>query len=331
MTIDIQKLERYVFETLEVSLKPVPWQGIGDLPLFLQHQYSYMEIQLLGNSFLLMVDEEMEEKSPANLRKHTDILRSHWSGEIIYVRDRIASYNRKRLIQYKIPFIIPGNQMYLPTLALDLREHFRTLRHETKSFTPSTQALLVYILLNGRGLTGINPSQMAKKLNYSSMTMTRAFDELESAELVIRTSKGKECFFQLNGSSKEVWSKSMAFLQTPVKKRLHLASPSLSILPGPRAGLSALCDYSMLSQPPVPVIAISKHEYNVHKGSNNIVVVPEYETAAIDVEIWSYVPNLLAVGEVVDPLSLWLSLKEQSETDERIEDALEQLLKGVKW
>ena len=83
MAIDLHKLERYMFETLGVYLKPVPWNGVGKLSLFLQQHYSYVVIHLLGYSFLLMVDEGKEEKSPANLRKHTKLLGAQWSGEII--------------------------------------------------------------------------------------------------------------------------------------------------------------------------------------------------------------------------------------------------------
>ena len=37
----------------------------------------------------------------------------------------MASYERKRLIEQKVPSIVPGNQLYLPDLGLDLREYFR--------------------------------------------------------------------------------------------------------------------------------------------------------------------------------------------------------------
>ena len=44
---------------------------------------------------------------------------------MVYVTGALASYERKRLIEQKVPFMVPGNQLYLPDLGIDLREYFR--------------------------------------------------------------------------------------------------------------------------------------------------------------------------------------------------------------
>jgi len=59
-----------------------------------------------------------------------DMLQARQQADLIYVRAQVTAYNRKRLIEQKVPFIVPGNQMYLPMLAIDLREHFRRIREE---------------------------------------------------------------------------------------------------------------------------------------------------------------------------------------------------------
>lgn len=66
----------------------------------------------------------------------------------IYVTDALASYERKRLIEQKVPFIVPGNQLYLPELGIDLREYFRQRAGSAESpLSPSAQALLITALL----------------------------------------------------------------------------------------------------------------------------------------------------------------------------------------
>ena len=45
------------------------------------------------------------------------------------------------------------------------------------------------------------------------------------------------------------------------------------------------------------------------------------------VELWRYNPNKLASGEIVDRLSLALALRDDE--DERIEEAVEEMLDGV--
>jgi hypothetical protein len=86
--------------------------------------------------------------------------------------------------------LFPGNQMYLPMLAIDLREHFRRIREETPTFSPSTQVVVLHALLRDAGQVLI-PTEMAQLLGYSAMTMTRAFDELETASLAEVTIRGR--------------------------------------------------------------------------------------------------------------------------------------------
>jgi hypothetical protein len=48
-----------------------------------------------------------------------------------------------------------------------------------------------------------------------------------------------------------------------------------------------------------------------------------------EVEVWSYNPELLSGGQIVDRLSLYLSLKDNE--DERVEAALEHMMEAVSW
>jgi hypothetical protein len=53
--------------------------------------------------------------------------------------------------------------MYLPMLGLDMREHFRRLREEIPTFSPSTQVVVLYALLRDAGQVLI-PIEMAPRL-----------------------------------------------------------------------------------------------------------------------------------------------------------------------
>ncbi len=123
------------------------------------------------------------------------------------------------MIEQKVPFIVPGNQMYLPMLAIDLREHFRRIREESPTFSPSTQVVVLHALLRAAGHVLI-PAEMAPRLAYSAMTMTRAFDELETANLAEVTVRGRERCLRFTGGRKEIWGNALPFLRSPVSKRL---------------------------------------------------------------------------------------------------------------
>jgi hypothetical protein len=53
------------------------------------------------------------------------------------------------------------------------------------------------------------------------------------------------------------------------------------------------------------------------------------EHATARIEVWSYPPERLGDHEMVDPLSLYLSLRNSQ--DERVQQQLEQLIAEVKW
>ena len=56
-----------------------------------------------------------------------------------------------------------------------------------------------------------------------------------------------------------------------------------------------------------------------------------YEGTEVDytIEVWRYDPGLLAFNGFIDPLSLYIVFKDSE--DERIQKALEQILKTYLW
>jgi len=296
----------------------------------LQDYYSFYEVELLNVQCLLMVDRNRPEQSPAVIRKHMKKVQDKWAGKIVYIRERVTSYNRKRLIEQKLPFVVPGNQMYLPMLGMDLREHFRNIRIELKRFKPSTQALFIYYILYCSPGTEITPTELAGGLRYTTMTMSRAFDELEDSGLVDITERGRERFLRFRESKRDTWEKAQQFLRSPVRKR-QLIAPLHMDCQWPRAGMTALAHYTMLSAPKIAVFALRNEEWKLLEQQK--VAKPAIrEPGSYEVEIWKYAPTMFSKDGLVDPLSLYLSIKDSTEgLDERVEIALDELLEGVLW
>ncbi|NLB54842.1 MAG: hypothetical protein GX811_03590, partial [Lentisphaerae bacterium] len=251
-----------------------------------------------------------------------------WDGLIVYVRERMASYNRKRLVEHKVPFVVPGNQMYLPMLGIDLREHFRMLNESKEVLRPATQVVLIQSLLLGAGDLG--PTALSLELGYSIMAMSRALDELKAVELVHTTIRGRERHVRLAGSRREVWEKAQPYLRNPVVKRYGVNLLPGAKLPGPRAGLGALAHYSMLNELENVEVALARGDWKRVLETGNIEptgVINEPGTTIV--EIWSYSPILFSDGDFVDRLSLYLSLRDTQ--DERVQAALNQMIKEELW
>jgi len=317
----------YMKETLDIAAQPKKWIAAEKLPFYLQNIYVFFKVSILDTPCLAMAAKDEVEQTPATIHKHILMVQKKWDHEIIYVHPKVSSYNRKRLIEHKVPFVVPGNQMYLPFLGIDLREHFKKIRNSDPQCSPSTQTVVLYALLHDTG-NGFTPKMLAGPLGYTPMTMTRAFDELQAAGLGEITMEGRERVLRFDRNKKDLWENARKFLRNPVKKRLWVKSFINEPL-GVKAGLTALAHYSALAEPANPVFAMTGKKWKKIKNRNGVKELTIAEPDAFELEIWSYSPRLLEIGNVVDRFSLYLSL--QAKNDERVESALEKMMEQITW
>ncbi len=322
----IQQLEQYIREDLGISVDISPWEKRSGVPQYLRDRYRFVRMAMLGTDCVLMADTG-EEQTPAVISKHLQQVRARHGVEVVYVCHAVTSYNRKRLIEQKVPFIVPGNQMYLPMLAIDLREHLKRLREKKPIFRPSTQVLILHVLWR-KETTTMTPAEIAHRLGYAAMTMTRAFDELETAGIGEHSFLGKERHLHIAESGKALWEKVLPYLNTPVRKRFYVAS-SLQMKSGVPAGQSALAHYTLLAEPKIRVLAFSADEWKAQMLQTKVLELASPDPEAFEIELWKYAPAHFSQEGRVDRLSLYLSLKDSA--DERVQSALDALLGDMEW
>lgn len=326
----LARLKDYLRRDLALDLETSRWDGGGQLPLLFRDRYDFHACRLLDEPCLLMVARRDDEATPAGVKKHVDMVAGIAGRETIYVAGAMPAYNRRRLIEHKVAFIVPENQMYLPTLGLDLREHVRGLRKPgSRFFSPSTQAMLLHAIYSGAGFDAdVSPLELSKRLAYSKMTLTRVFDELEAAALGEVETRGRERTLRFRMSKRELWARALPRLRSPVKRTVVAPPPSGNI-PIPAAGGSALSEYTMLAGPSRAVYAMTVEMWKAFHpaGRGDPRSMPDDDSVAV--EIWSYAPLAFGRRGCVDPLSLLLSVGEVD--DERVEAAREELLEAVPW
>jgi len=321
-----KRVQEYLHGTLGALVQTAAWEGAARLPACLTGRYRFARMELMDREMLLLLDESAAQEPPAIIEKQIGQVRAKWPSAVIYVRDRVTAYNRKRLIERRVPFIVPGNQMYLPELGVDLREHFRTITPTRPQLRPSTQAVLLYLLLHPE-LPELVAARLAPVLGYSAMTLSRALDELESSELAETEILGRERLLRLRACGQETWERAKPQLIDPVKTRYFITVRRGSIA-GLRAGQDALASYSMIAEPRKPVLAVSQEEWASLEAVGVDVEIHDREEASTEIEVWKYPPREYRRPGCVDPLSLLLSLRQT--TDERIEQMLEMLEETVK-
>lgn len=319
----VESLKNYLKETLNISINVHRWKNPGNLPFFLKDSYEFFKFSIFDQTCLLMVSKESDEITPGLISKHYKQIQKICDDCIIYAQSVLSSYNRKRLVEHNIPFIIPGNQMYLPHLGIDLREHFRRLHgKKDKAFSPASQAVVLYALVH-QTRENLTASHLTKKLGYTLMTINRVFAELKAAQIGEFFQEGRVRCWTFS-DKRTLWKQAAAFLRSPVKKRLWLKSHQLKIL----AGLTALSHLSLLAPPPLPVFAATMNQWEIWQKLG-FEELPSADGADIQLEIWHYDPELFAKNNIADPFSLYLSLK--ANKDERIESALEEMMEKIEW
>ncbi|MHB8815492.1 MAG: hypothetical protein ACYDAE_19815 [Steroidobacteraceae bacterium] len=325
-----EDLRRYLHDVLGPIPEISRWSGPAKTPYYLRDAFEFRELTLLGRKLLLAIEQRKKGIPPASVRDQIAALRRIAGIPVVYVTTALASYERKRLVQQKVPFIVPGNQLYLPELAIDLREYFRRRASPaTTGFSPSTQAMLITALLRVPWNSVWQPSDAATTLGYTSMTVSRAVKELTEADIGEIRRELRVRTLNFVGGSAEVWRKAKPFLRSPVK-RIVWSLPVETLQPSetPVAGLSALAEQTNLAEPQWPVRAVTSRRW-LSATRAGLAPLPEPVSGAVEWQVWTYDPGLGTSRKIVDPLSLTLSL--QSESDERVQLALEGLKENYPW
>jgi DNA-binding MarR family transcriptional regulator len=319
-----QTIANYLAATLGIEPQFRDWSGVSALPHLLRAAYDFSQMALLNQTFLLLLKTGEDAFSPATLAKHLSWLAENTGFRGIFGALSLESFTRKRLIEHKIPFIVPGNQLYLPDLGIDLRERFRKQKARTDMLSAPAQAVLLARLLRKPPVKDWTATSLAGCLNTTKMSMSRAIDDLEAKGFIHILPQGRQKFIKFTAQGRALWEKALPALASPVYKRVYLEKIELSDLT--LAGISALSKLSMITADARQVYAISRAGWERLRPSVTTVPIPE---APVELELWRYDPTLFSSNKTVDTLSLVLSFA--GEKDERIEQALRRMLKEFQW
>ncbi len=319
----------YLHEALGADARIRRWGGAQKLPYFLQDAFDLHELQLRDKQILLASGRKERLPALSTLRAQLDKLAHIAERPVVFATSTLASYERKRLVEQKIPFVVPGNQLYLPDLGIDFREYFRQPKEAVTAFTPATQAIFIAALLRREWEGELRPAEAIAELGYTAMTLSRAIRELTAAGLVVASREGRARGVRVNHPPAQAWEHAAPFLRSPVKRAIWVDYRGRAKGLHPLlAGLSALASYSMLAEPEHPVYALGPVQWKIAQDAG-VKALPVPQPDASLWQVWSYTPSLMKRAAKVDPLSLTLSL--QGEQDDRVQQALDELRGQFPW
>ncbi len=303
---------------------------LGSVPLFLRSAYRLVALDLFGCRFIVAIEEETAEgATPAEYARQVETLRAALGTPVVLGLRPIPTHARNRLVQQRVPFIVPGRQLFLPFLAVDLREREPLLhRPSQKVLSDAAQAVLLGHLL-GKSVEGIPLRDVASEAGYSAMTLSKVADELEAKGLAIAARAGKQRTLRFGGPRRELWDRSLPAMASPVRSRLYVKRGPSWPTAFTIAGLTALERYTSIMDDSVPTFAVWRNELRRAITTGEIIICKIADDADALVEGWAYAPARLGTGDFVDRLSLYLSLRESP--DERVQKELRTLLEGMGW
>ena len=275
---------------------------------------------------LLFAEPKGKVATPRCLSVTANNLTSLLQLPIVFLLPACPAYERQRLIDKDVYFVVSEKYVHLPMLLAN--ERVRKTK-QAKALTPVAQYLLLYHLQIG-SIEGLAARDIEDKIPYSYASITLGLTCLEDLGLckkVAEASKRKVTHFDMKG--KNLWEQAQPFLVNPVEERIY-CDGLLSDDSFPECGINALAHYTRLNPDPERTIMMSVKQLRNFKSSEALVRPNEFDGNII-IEAWKY-PPVTAIGvkaEWVDKLSLAISLREDE--DPRVEGEVERLINETEW
>lgn len=293
----------------QIDLESIDMASLRRVGLHIRKSFSLYKGKLLDRPIAFMSPISDTEWNPKQIAIYLNVISQQLVMPVVFAIDKLASFQRIRYIEKHIPFVIPGQQLFIPQLLVDLKSTNDKLEVKRAFFRPSTQCMLFYHL-ECESIEEMQQQEIADKLSYSDMTISRAMDELEDKKIDLLMDK------------QILWEKVKPYLSSPIRKMVYVNELDNTIPIYP-SGINALAHYTDIAGEENTTYAISIDTYDKIKDSDKISYSDTYRKHTL--EVWNYDPHLLTRDIHVDPLSLYVSMYDE-ELDERTLLALDQLI-----
>lgn len=308
----------------------------GKLPLYLRDEYQWFEAELEDKKCLFAVVNTENFGGISQFGKHFQKVKEITEMPVVAVFDYLEAYNRKRLIEKKIAFVVPDKQLYIPEFIIDLREYSIAAKKKKGALNPLAQQILLLFILDKENKFEIEQltfKSLAALFGTNPMGITRAVESLKNQELIeIIGDKEKTIHFIADKRNLWLMAKKHRIFINPVQIRVFVDElpQNINLL---HAYDNALTEYTDINPVRQEYYAIEKGMFQALKKTNALINENTYE-GRFCFEVWKYNPMtinklLFENNQTVDPLSLLLCYDDNY--DERVEMAMEQIERDFIW
>lgn len=296
------------------------------IPLAIKNFFDIDLALIEGIEVVILSTDELNTKG---LKKHLELFEKALQLPLLLNIGTGNGTLQKFLMEKNIAFVMGENTVYMPKFLIWIKDlsgkaNFRPT--SGKKLSKLSQMVMIHMLLSQRKALDINT--IAESFNVSIMSASRVLNELSAQKLLSVEKRGREKAYHL--VQPLLVDKVLGLMDSPKRGIVFVKKSTLSQIDGlMAASFHALSYYSDL--------ASMQNEYAVEKSRFNVNIETygeAYDDDYVKIEFWKYDPSTLDENKsgIVDPISLYLSLKEEIRVmdDIRVKNAYDSLYNRIK-
>ena len=287
--------------------------------------FSFFDGEIYGMNLLFLKPTKNNPK-PLECSITAERMQTIFGLPVVFILSPGPSYERQRLIDKGVYFVMGDRFAFLPTLVAN--ERIRKTRPAKRLSLVAQYTLLYHLQIES--LEGLSAREMTDKLPYSYESITlglTCLEDLALCEKISIGSKAKLIHFLAKG--RELWEKAQNYLINPVEKRLFCDAIN-SDTNYSNCSINALSHYSWLNPDDNRMIMMRKKDLQNLTSNNSLLNMNEFD-GKVMIEVWKY-PVVSSPGQTsewVDKLSLVISLRD--DPDARVEGEVERVINEIEW
>lgn len=316
-------MKDYLEKTLRQQVSIKANNSLCDkLPLAFKGRYYFFDIETNGVHWIAI--KPKSDAGLVTLRKDRAKVQAAAGLNCAIFMDSTTCYIKEKLIDEGIPFVLADKQVYLPFIGYLLSNSGDRDIAPVQLISYLTQKLILTAIYEK--WDKVTVSEAAVRLGVTKTSVTRCFDEIEYLSIDILDAKGKSRAITVSEDRKQLWEKLQSVLRNPVIARYELRE---DIHLDKKAGITALCEYSLLSDNDYPTYAITKKEITKTGIKKMKRVRRGEEIGCVVLELGYFID--FENKKIEDPLSVVLTLSDEEKQDERISISINEMLEEYVW
>lgn len=316
-------MREYLEKTLRQSVLIKENVSLYDkLPLIFRGRYDFFDVETNGMHWTAI--QPKADAGLVSLRKDRARVQNISGRNCAVFLNSTTCYIKEKLIEEGIPFVLADKVVYLPFIGCLLSDTGEREIAPVNLISFLTQKMILTAIYEK--WEKITVSKAAEKLEVSKMTASRSFDEIEYLDLNILEPKGKSRVITIPPDRKKLWNALQSVLRNPVIARYELQEDCRL---EKKAGITALCEYSLLSDNDYPTYAVTKKELSASGVKEKKKIRRGEEIGCAVLELGYFIEYKNKFAE--DPLSIVLSLTDEEKQDERVMISINEMLEEYVW